>query len=88
MIRLSMKPDQVPPDPPASKGHALKGVFVFLALALTGLAVGTWADEADIVATWKPKERVEPLHQFDRDQWQDATRRAGGWIADFSSLDF
>ena len=50
--------------------------------------MGTWASEADIVATWKPKERVEPLHQFDHDQWQDATRRAGGWIADFSSLDF
>lgn len=55
---------------------------------LTGLAIGTWADEADIVATWNPRQSVEPASQLDRERWQDACRRAGGWLPDFSSLDF
>ncbi len=55
---------------------------------LTGLSIGTWTDEADIVATWDPRNRVEPRRHLDREQWQDACRRAQGWIADFSSLDF
>ncbi len=55
---------------------------------LTGLAIGTWRDEDDIVATWRPQDRVEPVRETDRERWQDACRRAQEWIPDFSSLDF
>jgi len=55
---------------------------------LTGLATGTWSDEADVVATWQPRQRIEPVGRFDRERWQDACARARSWIPDFSALDF
>jgi glycerol kinase len=55
---------------------------------LAGLARGTWASEAEVAAAWSPREVVEPAGSFDRDQWLEARRRAGGWLSDLSSIDF
>jgi glycerol kinase len=55
---------------------------------LAGLAVGTWRDEADLAATWSPRERVEPQRKLDRDRWREACRRAARWIPDLSAVDF
>jgi glycerol kinase len=55
---------------------------------LAGLARGTWASESDVAAAWSPREVVEPAGSFDRDQWLEACRRAGGWLSDLSAIDF
>ncbi len=55
---------------------------------LAGLAVGTWRDEADLAATWSPRQRVEPQRKLDRDRWREACRRAARWIPDLSAVDF
>ena len=55
---------------------------------LAGLASGEWSSLDDIAASWRPSSRVEPAGTLDRDQWQEAVRRAGGWIPDLSALDF
>jgi len=55
---------------------------------LAGLARGTWASEAEVAAAWSPREVVDPAGTFDRDQWLEARRRAGGWLSDLSSIDF
>jgi glycerol kinase len=55
---------------------------------LAGLAVGTWTDDADIAATWKPDRVVEPRRRLDRDRWREACRRAAGWIPELSSIEF
>ncbi len=55
---------------------------------LAGLAIGTWADEAEVVATWAPRAAVGPRRHFDRERWQDACRRARAWVPELSALDF
>ena len=55
---------------------------------LAGLAVGTWRDEAELAATWSPRETVEPRRKLDRDRWRDACARAVRWIPDLSAVDF
>jgi glycerol kinase len=55
---------------------------------LAGLAIGTWADEDAIAATWRPSRVVEPAGTFDRERWRDACTRAAGWLPDLSSLEF
>ena len=55
---------------------------------LAGLATGTWSGWDDIAATWKPRAAVEPRRRLDREQWQEACRRAAGWVPDLSALDF
>ena len=56
---------------------------------LAGLAVGTWAGWDDVAAAWKPVATVEPSGRpLDRAQWREARRRAAGWFADLSALDF
>ena len=55
---------------------------------LAGMAVGTWAGEDDVAATWSPRAVVEPARQLDRDRWADACRRAGAWFPELSALDF
>ena len=55
---------------------------------LAGLAMGTWASEDDIAATWKADRTVEPVGAFDRARWREACRRAEQWIPELSSLDF
>lgn len=53
-----------------------------------GRAVGLWADDEQIAATWRPAQVVTPGAPTDRPRWQDAVRRAGGWIPGLSALDF
>ncbi|HET7718739.1 MAG TPA: FGGY family carbohydrate kinase [Acidimicrobiales bacterium] len=55
---------------------------------LAGMAVGIWADEDEVAATWSPRSTVEPAGTTDRRRWQDACARARGWIPELSALDF
>lgn len=55
---------------------------------LAGMAVGTWAGEDDVAATWRPRATVEPSRQPDRDRWREACQRARGWVPELSALDF
>jgi glycerol kinase len=55
---------------------------------LAGLAVGTWADEDEIAATWSPREVVEPVGRPDRARWKQACSRARGWVPELSALAF
>jgi glycerol kinase len=55
---------------------------------LAGLEVGIWSSFHDIAAAWSPAEIVEPRRVLDRDLWQRAVARSGGWIPDLSALDF
>lgn len=55
---------------------------------LAGLAVGTWADEGEIAATWSPRQTVEPSRVTDRARWRAARDRARQWVPELSSLDF
>ena len=55
---------------------------------LAGMAVGVWAGEDDVAATWSPRATVEPVDEPDRDRWRQACERARGWIPELSALDF
>ena len=55
---------------------------------LAGLAVGTWADDEAIAATWRPRATIEPRGTFDRERWHAALDRAGHWIEDLSAISF
>jgi glycerol kinase len=55
---------------------------------LAGMAVGIWADEEAVAATWSPQAAVDPGSEPDRDRWRDACDRARGWIPELSALDF
>jgi glycerol kinase len=55
---------------------------------LAGMAVGLWAGEDEIAATWSPRATVEPRTEPDRDRWRKACDRARGWIPELSALDF
>lgn len=53
-----------------------------------GLALGAWADEADIAATWSPRAVVEPTAEVDRERWADTLRRAERWFPELSAIAF
>jgi len=57
---------------------------------LAGLAVGTWADEEELAATWSPAQVVEPRRRSGaaRLRWQEAVARARGWVPDLSAIEF
>lgn len=55
---------------------------------LAGLAVGTWAGEDELAATWSPRAVFEPTAPLDRDRWRAAVDRARGWIPELSTLQF
>jgi glycerol kinase len=55
---------------------------------LAGMAVGTWAGEDEVAATWSPRVTVEPVTRPDRARWRDACDRARGWIPELSALEF
>lgn len=55
---------------------------------LAGMAVGTWAGEDEVAATWSPRATVEPATTTDRRRWREACERACGWIPPLSDLDF
>jgi len=53
-----------------------------------GRAVGLWADDEQLAATWRPASVVTPGPAPDRTRWAAAVARAGGWIPGLSALDF
>lgn len=55
---------------------------------LAGMAIGVWAGEEEVAATWSPRATVEPTGRPDRDRWRDACARARGWVPELSALDF
>jgi glycerol kinase len=55
---------------------------------LAGLATGTWSDEDDVAATWRPGAAVEPVRRSRRERWLQARQHALGWIPELSALDF
>src|SRR5262249_14369731 len=55
---------------------------------LAGLAVGTWRDEAELAATWSPRETVEPRRKLDRDRWRDACARSARWLPGWGAAAF
>jgi glycerol kinase len=55
---------------------------------LAGMAVGTWADEDEVAAAWKPRAVIEPTRRLDRARWKDAVSRARGWVPELSTLEF
>jgi glycerol kinase len=55
---------------------------------LAGLALGVWSSDDEVMATWKPARIVNPDGGVDRERWQEACRRAAGWIPELSAIDF
>ncbi|MGH9119199.1 MAG: FGGY family carbohydrate kinase [Acidimicrobiales bacterium] len=53
-----------------------------------GLAVGIWADEDEVAATWRPDRVVDPARRLDRDRWAEARSRSEAWLPEFSSIRF
>jgi hypothetical protein len=50
--------------------------------------LGWWTTDDEIVATWRPGQRVEPGASSNRERWQEAVARSRKWIPDLSALDF
>jgi len=60
---------------------------------LAGMAVGTWADEADVADAWMPRaevlpRRTDPERAAVRSRWLEARSRAEGAIPELSGIDF
>jgi glycerol kinase len=57
---------------------------------LAGLAVGTWADEDEVAATWSPAQVVEPRPRTGaaRERWREACQRARGWVPELTAIEF
>ncbi len=60
---------------------------------LAGLALGTWADESEVAAAWRPVAVVEPRpgdarRSAARQRWADARRRSLATVPELSALDF
>ena len=55
---------------------------------LAGMAVGTWADEEEVAASWAPRLTVEPLRRVDRDRWRQARAKAERSVPELSGLEF
>lgn len=56
---------------------------------LAGLAVGTWADEEEIAAAWRPGAVVEPSGRDpERDRWRRAVDGAKAWHPELTALEF
>ncbi len=60
---------------------------------LAGMAVGTWSDEADAAAAWRPSRVVDPAvddatRQRHRSRWAEARRRSERTIPELSDLSF
>lgn len=58
------------------------------AAALAGLHLGYWNSWDEIADTWNPRAVIEPDGPANRDRWQEAVGRAGGWYEELSALDF
>ncbi|MGH9181428.1 MAG: FGGY family carbohydrate kinase, partial [Acidimicrobiales bacterium] len=55
---------------------------------LAGLAVGTWADEAEVAATFVPRRVIEPGRPLDRARWLEVVTMAAGTVPALSALSF
>jgi len=60
---------------------------------LAGIALGVWADEADVAAAWMPSAVVEPRgtevkRASTRARWLAARERAVGTVPELSALEF
>jgi glycerol kinase len=55
---------------------------------LAGQAIGTWASDDEVLASWRPAAVVAPGAPTDRARWADAVKRASAWYPELSSLDF
>ena len=60
---------------------------------LAGMAVGTWADEADVADAWTPRAVVEPRRTTTerdaaRERWLAARSRSEGTVPELSGIDF
>ncbi|HLX87548.1 MAG TPA: FGGY family carbohydrate kinase [Acidimicrobiales bacterium] len=60
---------------------------------LAGLALGTFKDEDDIAAAWKPRQVVDPAHgdsrrATTRARWLEARARAERTVPELSALEF
>jgi glycerol kinase len=60
---------------------------------LAGMALGVWADEAEVAAAWRPKEVVEPRNSdgarsASRERWLAARQRAEGTVPELTALEF
>jgi glycerol kinase len=60
---------------------------------LAGMALGIWADEAEVAATWKPAAVIEPrlserARAGTRQRWLSARARALQTVPELSSLEF
>ncbi|HUY22538.1 MAG TPA: FGGY-family carbohydrate kinase [Acidimicrobiales bacterium] len=60
---------------------------------LAGMAIGTWADEADVAAAWRPSAVVEPAtsdvrRAAARERWLAARQRALRAVPELSTLEF
>ena len=55
---------------------------------MVGLALGHYSAVDDLASTWEARSTTEPNGTLDREQWQDALRRAGEWIPALSGVDF
>jgi len=73
------RPIEVSPEPEATTLGAAYAA---------GLALGAWAGDDDIAATWKPVQVVDPVGSFDRERWADTLRRAERWFPDLSAISF
>jgi glycerol kinase len=58
------------------------------AALMVGLALGLHRSVDDLASTWEPRSCTEPNGTLDREQWQDALRRASEWIPALSGVDF
>ena len=60
---------------------------------LAGMAVGVWADEDDVAASWSPRAVVEPTSSdtdraVRRSRWLEARARSEATVPELSALDF
>ncbi|MHB1445747.1 MAG: FGGY family carbohydrate kinase [Acidimicrobiales bacterium] len=57
---------------------------------MAGLAVGTWADEDELAATWSPRETIDPGPGAGsgRERWMEARSRSLASIPELSGIDF
>lgn len=53
-----------------------------------GLAIGAWAGDDEIAATWRPVTTVEAQGSFDRERWADTIERASRWFPELSAISF
>jgi glycerol kinase len=81
-VQLVADATQLPVEiAPVREATALGAAFA------AGLAVGVWADDDAVAATWAPAGQVHPGTPPDRDRWRAAVNRARDWIPELSAIE-